>query len=192
MMYFDRRNIIDQCGISEQAKDSAIAYVAQLADLNCLEICAIGSSFDTAHTIDNDEANTWTAIPFPDGGIQSTTNPNLFEWDNDTATLTIKSYRGKNIIVFASEDVYGDSTTNLALCAFRVNGKTAENQVSRAAIAQGTYYSYRSNLACLGGFNPFSEDEHVSNLVYPTLTFEQYIPETGKFVAPRLVVIMLS
>ena len=152
----------------------------------------MSSSFDSAVTVSSGDAGVYTGIPWSSGSIQTVSNPDLFEWNNNTAELTIKTYRGKNVIVIFTEDVYGDSTTTLATCGIRVYGYNANQTAGRVANAIGTFLSYRNNLACIGAANMFSTDEHLSNLQYPRLQFQNNLPENGKFVASRAIVIVLT
>ena len=192
MSGFENKSVIDRFGFSNDAKESALAYVAQVANFNEIEICTLSSSFDTAVTVSQDNAGVYTGIPWSSGSIQTVSNSELFEWNNATAELTIKTYRGKNVIVIFTEDVYGNSTTTLATCGIRVYGYNANQTGGRIANAIGTYTSYRNNLACIGAANMFSTDEHLSNLQYPRLQFQNNLPENGKFVAPRAIVIVLT
>lgn len=192
MSGFENKSVIDRFGFSNDAKESALAYVAQVANFNEIEICTLSSSFDAAVTVPTDDVNVYTGIPWNAGSIQTVSNQELFEWNNETAELTIKTYRGKNVIVIFTEDIYGNSTTTLTTCGIRVYGYNANGTAGRMAIANGTFLSYRNNLACVGAANMFSTDEHLSNLVYPRLQFQNYLPENGRFVAPRAIVIVLT
>lgn len=157
-----------------------------------IDICTIGSSFDSSVTVPSGSVNRYAGIPWSSGSIQTTSNSDLFEWNNDTAELTIKSMTGNQVVVMFTEDVYGNSTSTLATCGIRVYGYNADGTGGRVAIANGAFLSYRNNLACTGAANMFSANGNASNLTYPRLQFQNYLPANGKFVAPRAVVIVIT
>ena len=157
-----------------------------------IDICTIGSSFDSSVTVPSGSVNRYAGIPWSSGSIQTISNPDLFEWNNATAELTIKSLTGNQVAVMFTEDVYGNSTTTLATCGIRVYGYNADGTGGRVAIANGTYLSYRNNLACTGAASMFAANANANNLVYPRLQFQSYLPSNGKFVAPRAVVFVIT
>ena len=157
-----------------------------------IDICTISSSFDSSVTVPSGSVNQYSNIPWSSGSIQTVSNPDLFEWNNNTAELTIKTVRGNQVVVMFTEDVYGNSTTTSATCGIRVYGYNADGTSGRIAIANGAYLSYRNNLACVGAANMFSANANENNLSYPRLRFQSYLPSNGKFVAPRAAVFVVT